>query len=95
MYVYICLDLIDPFVFYSCSKTSFIQRICLSSFTNSVSNPIFFLSTKVRKQTFLSRRTCIQPPRPCGSSRCRLRSRFPRLSMRLSVSYSWNHSARG
>lgn len=42
MYVYICLDFIEPFAFYSCSETLFTQRICLS-FTNSSNNPGFFL----------------------------------------------------
>lgn len=42
MYVYICLDLIDPFVFYFCSKIPFIQRICLSSLMNYINNHIFF-----------------------------------------------------
>jgi len=42
MYVYICLDLIDPFAFYFCSKTPFTQRICLSSVRNRINSRIFF-----------------------------------------------------
>lgn len=81
MYVYICLDLTDPFAFYSCSGNTFYTKDLPLFFHELYEQPYFFsfLSTKVRKGTFLSRRMCIQTALSC----CISVLFFPRLFMHL------------